>query len=674
MIIRNIKSSCLALAIAASLSACGNTSTDPLASTPAYACDATVAAKADDLRIYQIMVESFVNGDDSIGHGTGYGTSHHKGDLQGIIDSLDYIESLGMNAIWLTPIFHSVPVDGQDHWADRLDATGYFTSNYFEIDPRFGDLEKARELVDKAHEKGLYVFFDGVFGHHKGNVVPSPEGRLPEGGNNPVSYPESLAFYQEVATYWIKELKIDGWRLDQAYQVPTDAWKEIRQSVDEASKSVTYTNAEGETVHPLGYMVAEIWNNQNYINETGYGKQGDPALCSAFDFPMRYRVVETFAVNENSVGGKGGEWLAEGMDLHKLYPEHAQPNLMLGNHDLVRLGDLLQRGNIASPEDPEYWSRHKAAMSFLAAYSGPITMYYGEEIGDELDGFAAKNSDENCAVLGLCDDHVARTSATVSQVTGVLDINQAELHDYVAKLMELRAKHPALSSGKRTNVMATDAIYIDHKQAADEALLYMVSTSSRSDIIPLDGTDIGSEGVLVDLISGDRFKMQDGRYYIPMTAFEARFLLIETPTAAGVKAKIAEAVSLVGEGFMAQCDNPTVAENGPINETLYVVGDFADSGWKHKAPRAFEYKGNYVYQAVIDEKIGAYRMQYASKDWSPQFTADGLSLKMGAEGQLKKGGYGQDTAVTIPEDGRYVWSLQFSANGQPQRIMVSKCP
>ena len=156
MITRNMKS-CLALAIAATLSACGSSGSLPASETPVYACDTTTATKADDLRIYQVMVESFVNGDDTIGHGTGYGTSHHKGDLQGIIDSLDYIDSLGVNAIWLTPIFESIPVEGQDHWADRLDATGYFTSNYFAIDPRFGTMEKARELVDKAHEKGLYV-------------------------------------------------------------------------------------------------------------------------------------------------------------------------------------------------------------------------------------------------------------------------------------------------------------------------------------------------------------------------------------------------------------------------------------------------------------------------------------------------------------------------------------
>ena len=59
------------------------------------------------LRIYQVMVESFIDGDPNHDYNDGYGTSHHKGDLRGIIQSLDYIKSLGMNAIWLTPVFDS---------------------------------------------------------------------------------------------------------------------------------------------------------------------------------------------------------------------------------------------------------------------------------------------------------------------------------------------------------------------------------------------------------------------------------------------------------------------------------------------------------------------------------------------------------------------------------------
>ncbi|SON52426.1 alpha-amylase family glycosyl hydrolase [Vibrio tapetis] len=637
-----------------------------------YACLDSTEQAVNDLRIYQVMVESFVSGDDTIGHGTGYGTSQHNGDIQGIIDSLDYVESLGMNAIWLTPIFNSVAIDGQNHWADRLDATGYFATDYFAIDPRFGTMEKAKELVEKAHAKGLYVFFDGVFGHHKENVVASPTGKRPVGKSNPVSYPESLAFYQEVAEYWVTELKIDGWRLDQAYQVPTDAWSQIRKTVDQASASVTYQNKEGKTVNPLGYMVAEIWNNESYIKQTGYGETNAPALCSAFDFPVRYRVVETFAVNESGVGGKGGDWLNEGMSLHQTYPDHAKPNLMIGNHDLVRFGDLIQRGELGQPTEAKYWQRYRAALSFQAAYTGPITMYYGDEIGDQLDGYANK-VETDCAVQGLCEDHVARTDGKVAGVNATLNRDQAALKNYVTSLMKLRAEHPALYSGKRVNVIASKQAYVDHKQFGTDTVLYVVSTSDQAQTLTITGEQIGSAGKLVDLQSRDELALASGHYTITLAPFEARFLKVDTPNSVGPIASSTSNGAIDGDAFMAKCDNPLSDEAGPVSNALYVVGDFSDSNWKHVEGRKLTHRGNGVYQMTFTEKPGSYKMQYATKGWRSQYTAEGMGLKLGKETALMNGGYGKDTVASLIDGGEYVWSLKFDDSGNPTSVMVAQC-
>ncbi|MGR5547991.1 alpha-amylase family glycosyl hydrolase [Vibrio sp. DNB22_12_1] len=522
--------SLIALSVVGVLSACnssgGSDGSTPLPET-SYACQANVIEQSNQLRTYQIMVESFVDGDSSIGHGTGYGTSHHNGDLQGIINSLDYIQDLGMNAIWLTPIFESEVLDGQDHWADRLDATGYFATDYFKIDPRFGDLETARTLVNEAHKRGLYVFFDGVFGHHKdGLIKPSPSGLLPSGASNPVDYPASLDFYKEVATYWVKELKIDGWRLDQAYQVPTDAWTQIRKAVDEASQSVTYTNSEGKPVNPLGYMVAEIWKGESEIADDAYGMANTPALCSAFDFPMRYRVVETLAVNESGVGGRDVDWLDNGYQTHNQYPAHAQPNLMIGNHDLVRFGDLLQRGGLADVNDAEYWQRHKAAFAFQAAYTGPITLYYGDEIGDQVDGFAAKEDNHTCAIRGVCDDHVARSSAKIEGVTATLDANQVDLKAYVKSLMMMRASHPALYEGTRTNVVATNGSYVDLKTSGDDQVLFVLNTLESARNVVLTETQVGSNQALVDLLTNEKITLSDGQYQILMSSLQGRFFKV----------------------------------------------------------------------------------------------------------------------------------------------------
>ncbi|MFL7866863.1 glycosidase [Vibrio cincinnatiensis] len=125
--------------------------------------------------------------------------------------------------------------------------------------------------------------------------------------------------------------------------------------------------------------------------------------------------------------------------------------------------------------------------------------------------------------------------------------------------------------------------------------------------------------------------------------------------------------------FMQSCNNEDIEGKGPISQTLYVVGSFSDSDWKHVDHRKYTYKGNNIYQVVTEEKVGTYKMQYASFTWSPQFTAKDLKLPIGERAILRFGGYGSDTEVHINENGRYVWSLQFNNDGSPNSIMLNKC-
>jgi len=163
----------------------------------------TTPIDVKDLRIYQINVESFVDGSRLHNANNAWGPSSHKGDLRGIIKALPYIKDLGMNAIWLTPIFES-------KGDTKTDGTGYYPTNYFKIDPKFGTLEDAKELVKRAHALNLYVFLDGVFGHHKAELISSsPSGLdLYPLGVKEIEYPASLPFIKEVITYWMNELNI----------------------------------------------------------------------------------------------------------------------------------------------------------------------------------------------------------------------------------------------------------------------------------------------------------------------------------------------------------------------------------------------------------------------------------------------------------------------------------
>lgn len=441
-----------------------------------------------DLRIYQVMVESFQNGDDTINYNVGYGPSDHKGDLQGIINAIPYIKSLGMNAIWLTPIFESAKEN--DSNPSMLDATGYYTRDYYKVDRRFGDEQKLKQLVDTAHANGLYVFLDGVFGHFrsdlnntspKGNKVTITQKCL--GGELTYYTPpehtscadfddkgQSLAYMKEVATYYVENFKIDGWRLDQAYQVPLKDLHEIKTAVEEISSKVTYTNAKGEIVHPLAYLVAEIWASNPVIAKTAYGYKKDEGLDSAFDFGMRYPIVQALATEEWMKADHSGFRLAEGLAYNENnLPRHALPNLMITNHDLLRFGDLIQRAGLQDT----YNERIILALSYLAiVHSGPITNYYGEEIGQEVPNYAKR-----VETMGYRDDHVARDNGKIKDFT--------PQEEYFKKLftflMNLRANHGSLSNGRMDLLKVNRELFSIRKSfKGDDDFFYFMNLSKNT--------------------------------------------------------------------------------------------------------------------------------------------------------------------------------------------------
>ncbi len=441
-----------------------------------------------DLRIYQVMVESFQNGDDTINYNVGYGPSDHKGDLQGIINAIPYIKSLGMNAIWLTPIFESAKEN--DSNPSMLDATGYYTRDYYKVDRRFGDEQKLKQLVDTAHANGLYVFLDGVFGHFrsdlnntspKGNKVTITQKCL--GGELTYYTPpehtscadfddkgQSLEYMKEVATYYVENFKIDGWRLDQAYQVPLKDLHEIKTAVEEISSKVTYTNAKGEIVHPLAYLVAEIWASNPVIAKTAYGYKKDEGLDSAFDFGMRYPIVQALATEEWMKADHSGFRLAEGLAYNENnLPRHALPNLMITNHDLLRFGDLIQRAGLQDT----YNERIILALSYLAiVHSGPITNYYGEEIGQEVPNYANR-----VETMGYRDDHVARDNGKIKDFTP----QEEHFKKLFTFLMNLRANHGSLSNGRMDLLKVNRELFSIRKSfKGDDDFFYFMNLSKNT--------------------------------------------------------------------------------------------------------------------------------------------------------------------------------------------------
>lgn len=179
--------------IAASLLATGlGVAPLAVAAPAAPPSDKAMAASADrhDLtreQFYFVLPDRFANGDtgNDTGGVTGSRLEHgldpadkgfyHGGDLQGLIDKLDYVQDLGTTAIWMAPLFKNRPVQGTGADASA-GYHGYWITDFTQVDPHFGTNAQLKELIAKAHQKGIKVFFD-VITNHTADVIDYAEGK-----------------------------------------------------------------------------------------------------------------------------------------------------------------------------------------------------------------------------------------------------------------------------------------------------------------------------------------------------------------------------------------------------------------------------------------------------------------------------------------------------------------
>lgn len=124
---------------------------------------------------------------------------------------------------------------------------------------------------------------------------------------------------------------------------------------------------------------------------------------------------------------------------------------------------------------------------------------------------------------------------------------------------------------------------------------------------------------------------------------------------------------------MMSCDIASVADRGPVKPSLFVTGTFPSNQWSHTKNHEMKHKGNGLYQVVSEEKAGNISFQFATMSWNPQYTAAGKSMVVGEIKELKRGGYIKDTVVSLPVDGKYVWSIQLTADKKPVSAAIVLC-
>lgn len=330
---------------------------------------------AEEGILYLLFPDRFSNGDESNDpEGTlAWGEpvtsrSMFGGDLRGIINKLTYLKELGVDILYLTPIFLS-PSNHK-----------YNTADYYRIDPHFGDLNDAKELVEKAHSLGMKVLFDAVFNHSGSDffafrdVLKNQEKSKYRDWffiksfpvslemvnyatfSNHIAYmpklntgnPEVKEYLLYVAEYWIKEVHIDGWRLDVSDEVDHQFWKEFRKRVKAAN--------------PDALIIGEI------MHEASAWLRGDE-MDGIMNYPLKEALVDFFA--KRSMGVE--EFDNELGSNRALYMDSINRTLlnMLDSHDTVRF----------LTECCEDINRLKLAAAFQLTYTGIPCIYYGDEVG-----------------------------------------------------------------------------------------------------------------------------------------------------------------------------------------------------------------------------------------------------------------------------------------------------
>ena len=431
-----------------------------------------------------------------------YGQNFYGGDLQGIIDELDYLQELGVTVIYLNPIF------------DAPSNHKYDTTDFSVIDPAFGDLATFQTLSTEADARGISLVLDGVFNHSSSDSIyfdrynryAAPDGACESETSpfrawfhfQPAPVPGSGAcagdqdyeswfgfdslpkldsgneevrdyFYQSgpdaIGRYWMQWA--DGWRLDVAGDVDPGVTNDPNNDYWEGFRTAVHTT------NPDAYIVGEEWGNS-----TAWllGDEWDASMNYQFGSAiMSFWRDTTFIDNDHNAGSSAGilepivpsELDARLHYLEERYPEpafHAMMNL-LGSHDTNRALFMLDENTGANDDsiyqDPNYdWSdaivRLRGVALLQMTMPGAPTIYYGDEVGlvgpVAWDGSTWQDDPYNRLPMPWLDE-----TGTPYYTHLQSQASQDDLFNYYKTLTGIRNGHPALRTGSFDTLLTDDA-------------------------------------------------------------------------------------------------------------------------------------------------------------------------------------------------------------------------
>ena len=397
--------------------------------------------------------------------------TYKGGNFWGIIEKLDYLRDLGINAIYFTPIFQSTC----NH--------RYHTHDYYQVDPLLGGNYAFKEFLQQAHQRDIKVVLDGVFNHvgrgffffndilENGPYSPWVDWFKIEGwplsaydGSHPANYaswvnnralpqfnhdhPEVREYIMQVAEYWLQE-GIDGWRLDVPNEIVADGfWQEFRQRV--------------KAINPEAYIVGEIWcPAEQWLDGTQFDgvmnyqfTEATIAFCGGDRILQKYVEVPPYhpypALN-------APEYAQKIENLLKRYDWQinlTQLNL-LASHDTARLLTVAGE-DIATVE---------LSTLLLLTFPGAPSIYYGDEVGLE----------------GGIDPDCRRAFPDKTNWNN-------HLLNYHRELIKLRHQYPVLRRGDYQVLYAYHNVYVFSRNLGAETIIVAVNNDTKSHEVQLNSS------------------------------------------------------------------------------------------------------------------------------------------------------------------------------------------
>lgn len=453
--------------------------------------------------LYLVMPDRFADGDTANNEPAGMKNRaqvdrlnpnvRHGGDIAGLMRHLDYIDSLGVTAVWVNPVLENDVPGGSYH--------GYATTDYYRIDPRFGTNAEYVALIDSLHDRGIKTVMDMIFNHSGYShpwveEPPASDWFNFQGDYQQTNYRLSTITDPYVSDY-DRKLTTDGWfvfgmpDLNQRnphlmkYLSQNSIWW-IEESGIDGIRMDTYPYADLEAMarwiddvkaeYPDFNIVGECW-----LGETAgeaFWQKGSPLaslvgidtnLPVVMDFPLMIKSRDMGPFREQTDPWNGLNKIYDHLSLDYVYPDPNSVLRFLDNHDTERF--ILQ--------EPDSLGQWKQAIALLLTIPGIPQLYYGTELlmaGDRSGGDGNVRKDMPGGFPGDTNDSFTREGRTLLQ---------NEAFDWIAAINRWRKTSKALTGGMK-HFMPVNGLYLYQRLSPDGEDEAVVMMNGRDEPLEVD--------------------------------------------------------------------------------------------------------------------------------------------------------------------------------------------